>query len=430
MGDGATIVLLVAALPGLIVLGMWMWRRPVRLLAAYFAVLPFGSAIALPLPLPRSFSTLSSLLGLATGVAYIWHWIDQRPSLRIPSLSLPIWILYSALAVASVAWSIRARVTVDNLLVLASLVGLFTVVVVTPIAIEELKELRAWIAAGGGITGLYALALAATGNMTTTGAGLPRFEITGAGGGEGGDPNITAAALVMPIAIALWEGLNPQRSRRSRFWFMAAAVLAGMAALLTASRGGFLSLAIVALVTVVTHRRGAWSIFVIAVVVLPAALLLPSTFQERVDNTGSTGRTAIWRLAIESCPEYCQEGSGFGTFADVHETAFLSYEGATGTKIRYQAHSIWFESLIELGVAGFSLLLIALGVTVRDLLRSPLDRRGGALAGLLGLLAANTFLSNLTFKYFWLGLTYAVLVVAADDRPAEVSGVLSRQIDR
>lgn len=411
----AGLILAIAAVPALLVGFLWMSKRRVRFMAAYLAVLPFGSAIALPIGLPRAFSTVSSLLGVLVGGLYVWRWITERPGLRIPSMSVPIWILYFAWAIATSVWTIKARVTTNNLMVLGVLVGLFVVIVLTPITRDELREVRAWIAAGGGLTGLYALVLAATGTLTLTGAGVARFEITGAGGGEGGDPNITAAALIMPIAIALWEGLNPDRPRRSRLLFMTSAGLAGVAVLLTASRGGILSIVIVVLITLLSQRRGLGSMILIGLMVLPAALLVPATFQERVDNTGTTGRTAIWRLAIESCPEYCPTGSGFGTFADVHEVAFLETQGATGNKIRYQAHSIWFESLIEVGLPGFSLLVAAVYVTMRDLWRLPVRERAGGFAGLTALLFANTFLSNLTFKYFWLGLIYAVLVVSVVD---------------
>lgn len=413
MDDLTQLVLLAAIAPFALATGLWLWRRPIRVLGAYLAVLPFGSSVALPLGVPRSFSTVSSLLGIATGMAYLWHWYRHRPTLRIPSASLPIWILYSGLAVASVAWSIRPAVTVSNLLVLASLVGLFVVVVVTPSTSDDLRQLRTWIAGGGAATGFYGLALAVSGNLQTTGAGVERFEITGAGGGEGGDPNITAAALVVPIALALWEFTNRDEPNRRRFLFLGAAGVAGSAVLLTASRGGLLAVGLMGMYIVVASRRGVWSMVLLGLLVLPTVLLVPSTFEERADNTGSSGRTEIWRLAIESCPQYCPIGSGFGTFADVHETAFLVSEANTGTQLRYQAHSIWFESLIEVGVTGFLLLAVGLVVTLRDVLRVPFSRRGGAFAGVMGLLVTNTFLSNFTFKYFWLGLIYAMLVVGA-----------------
>jgi O-antigen ligase len=406
------LILAIASIPAFIVAVLWMWKRPVRFLAAYLAVLPFGSALALPIGLPRAFSTVSSLLGLFVAGFYVWRWITERPVLRVPSLSLPLWVLYFAWAVATSIWSIKSRVTTDNLMVLGVLITLFAIIIVTPITRDELREVRAWIAVGGGFTGFYALVLAATGTLPKTGAGVARFEITGAGGGEGGDPNITAAALIMPIAISLWEGLNPDQPRRVRMMFLASAAMAGAAVLLTASRGGILSIVIVVVITLLSQRRGLGSMILIGLMVLPAALLVPATFSERVDNTGTTGRTAIWRLAIESCPEYCPMGSGFGTFADVHEIAFLETQGATGTKIRYQAHSIWFESMIEVGFVGLTLLVAALYVTVRDLVRLPVRERYGGFEGLVALLFANSFLSNSTFKYFWMGLTYAVLVVS------------------
>ncbi|MBK5267276.1 MAG: O-antigen ligase family protein [Acidimicrobiia bacterium] len=421
------LILAIASIPAFVVAVLWMWKRPVRFLAAYLAVLPFGSALAVPIGLPRAFSTVSSLLGLFVAGFYVWRWISLRPVLRVPSLSLPLWVLYFAWAVSTSIWSIKSRVTTSNLMVLGVLIALFAIIVVTPITRDELREVRAWIAVGGGLTGFYALVLAATGTLPKTGAGVSRFEITGAGGGEGGDPNITAAALIMPIAIALWEGFNPDQPRRVRMMFLASAGMAGVAVLLTASRGGILSIVIVAVITLLSQRRGLGSMILIGLMVLPAALLVPATFSERVDNTGTTGRTAIWRLAIESCPQYCPMGSGFGTFADVHEIAFLESEGATGTKIRYQAHSIWFESMIEVGFVGLTLLAAALYVTVRDLVRLPVRERYGAFEGLVALLFANTFLSNSTFKYFWMGLIYAVLVVSIAKNEVPIG---TRALDR
>ncbi|MDF1596563.1 MAG: O-antigen ligase family protein [Acidimicrobiia bacterium] len=413
MSPIVVLTLLTASLPAIVAVAVWMWRRPIRFLAAYFAVLPVGSAVSLPLGLPSSFSTVSSLLGLLVIAVYFRRWKRERPPLRIPSLSVPVWAIYLALAAASTAWSIRSSATINGLLVLISLIGLFFVVVVTPITSQELGYLRAWIATGAALTGLYGIVLAATGNLQKTGAGLARFMVTGAGGGDRGDPNITAAAFLVPISIALWEGLNPDRSRKSRGWYLTAAALAGSAVLLTASRGGLLSLGVVSVVTILSRKRGILSLVLLGLMVLPTMLLIPSTFQERADNTGTSGRTEIWRLAIDSCPQYCPTGSGYGTFADVHEAAILVSEDATGTKLRYQAHSIWLEALIELGVLGFALLIVAFAITMNDLIHVNIAERGGALAGLIGLLVANTFLSTLTFKYFWLGLIYALLVVGS-----------------
>lgn len=151
----------------------------------------------------------------------------------------------------------------------------------------------------------------------------------------------------------------------------------------------------------------------IALAVLPVVLLAPSTFQERADNTGTSGRTGIWELAIESCPQYCPVGSGTGTFPDVHEDRILVSPGAQGTKLRFQAHSIWFEAMIELGVVGLGLVLAATYFLVREQMSISSAERHGALAALVGLLFTSSFLSTLTFKYFWLVLMYCVLVRAA-----------------
>lgn len=420
-----TLILLIACLPALAAAALWMWKRPVRFLGAYLAVLPFGSAVAIPIGLPRAFSTLSSLLGVFVGALYVARWIKERRLVRRPTLSLAVWTLFLGWAAASSAWSIRPTATGNGLMVLAVLIGLFVVIVLTPITRSELQEVKGWIVGGGALTGAYALALAATGTLPKTGAGLARFEITGGGGGEGGDPNITAAALVMPIAIALWEGLDPDHPRRVRLMFLAASGLAGVAVLLTASRGGILAVGIVVVITLVSQRRGLGTLILVGLMVLPVVLLAPSTFLERADNTGTTGRADIWKLGLTSCPEYCVVGSGYDTFSYVHEDAFLTTQAAAGPKFRYQAHSIWIQTLIELGVIGLFLQVAAIFIIARDVFRVPIKARGGGFAGLMGLMFASTFLSQLTFKYFWLGLIYAVLVVTVNE-VSEPTGSLTR----
>lgn len=404
-------VMLLAFLPLLAAGALWMFQRPVRAFGLYAAVLPFGSTFAVPLGLPRSFTTLSSILAGIAAITLIWDFARRRLRPAPPTLVMSLWLLFLALAAASAAWSIRPAATVDDVFVLASLVILYLLVALYPFERDDVAFVANSIVVGTALTGAYAVVLAVTSNLPETAAGLARFEITGAGGGEGGDPNITAAALMLGFAIALHEALEHGIPRTARLAYLIATALTAIGIVLTVSRGGLLAAGIVVLVTIMKQRRGAIMLLILGLLMVPALFLIPDTVAERSDNTGTSGRSAIWEIAIESCPEYCVTGSGFGTFPDVHEERLLTTPDATGTKLRFQAHSIWLGTLIELGVLGLALLIGALAALGWDLWRVPSQVRGGALAGLIGLVVTGSFLSNTTFKYFWLVIMYGTIVV-------------------
>lgn len=401
----------VALLPLAAAFGLWAVQRPVRLFAAYAAVMPFGSVFAVPLGLPRSFTTASSILGGVTTVVLAWHIVRHRRSTPPLSGSSGLWLIFLGLSAASVAWSLKPATSVDDVFVLGSLVLLYLVVVLYPFSPRDLARVADGIIVGTAITGAYGVFLALTSNLQTTRAGVSRFEITGAGGGEGGDPNITAAALLLGFAVALHGAFRPTASIRQRSFYVAATMLGGAGITLTASRGGLLAMVAIVIYTVLTHGRGIALVLALAMVVIPSVFLVPDTLAERIDNTGTSGRSQIWEIALESCPEHCAVGSGLGTFPDVHERGLLTTPDATGTKLRFQAHSIWLEVLVELGVIGLALFASALLLLGNDLRQVPLQSRYGAGAGFLALLVTGSFLSSTTFKYFWLVLMYATVVV-------------------
>jgi O-antigen ligase len=403
-------VIALAFVPLVVAAGLWAFQKPARVFGIYAAAIPFGSTFALPIGLPRSFTTISSILAALTVIALAWG-LARRRLYNSPTLATSLWLLFLGLAAASVAWSIRPAETIDDVFVLGSLVILYLVVALYPFDRDDLAFVANGIVVGTALTGAYAIALAVTSNLPETGAGLARFEITGAGGGEGGDPNITAAALMLGFAIALHETLQPDISRIMRVGYLIATALTAIGIVLTVSRGGLLAAGIVVVVIVVKQRRGAITILILGLVMIPALFLIPDTVSERSDNTGTSGRSEIWEIALESCPQYCATGSGFATFPDVHEERLLTTPDATGTKLRFQAHSIWLGTLVELGVLGLVLLIGALVALGRDLWRVPSQARAGALAGLVGLVVTSSFLSNSTFKYFWLAIMYGTIVV-------------------
>jgi O-antigen ligase len=146
------------------------------------------------------------------------------------------------------------------------------------------------------------------------------------------------------------------------------------------------------------------------------ALLIVPTFgadalQARLFKDSSSGRTLIWRTAFVACDRHCLTGSGYGTFPDVYNEALGVSANISGQKLRQRAHNIWVRVGIETGLVGLVLMSGALFLHARDLNRLPRLLRGPPLAGFLGVITANVFLSNIGFKYFWLTMIHGLLTI-------------------
>jgi O-antigen ligase len=126
----------------------------------------------------------------------------------------------------------------------------------------------------------------------------------------------------------------------------AAAVVTALA--LTSSRGAWFSLTcgLLALVVLRTARRR-WTVVVAAVIGIALCIAV-------LPRTGFGDRPAYWRVALEDARTHVVVGSGAGTFDDfwyAHRPRALSVR---------DAHSLYVETLAELGPVGLLFLLAAL----------------------------------------------------------------------
>ena len=412
MSTLSTLLLLIVALvPLLVLVTVACARAPFLVLGAYAAVVPFGSTVALPLPPPAD--NVSSLVGILTIGAFAVHLMtSERPAVPVRTPTA-LWTLLLAVAAVTTLWSVDRVATAGGLFVLVSLIALYALVAATPARPVDVRWIEQGAVVGGALVGAYAVYLGATGQLA--GAVDQRFVAT-LGGSEVdsvADPNITAAALLLPFLLAVAATLRRGPAlRRTAFALAAAAMFVGI--FLTGSRGGLLALlaGLAVLVACSPHAKRALPVLLVPVLgVVLAVSVAPASVTERVSSDSrSSGRSDIWRIAVLSCPEHCLQGSGWATFADVHEERWLTDPAARGVQRRFEAHSIWLGTLVEGGVLALGLVLAALLATVRDVTRLPKVLRGPPLAGLAALLVSNVFLATLPFKYFWLVLMYAVAV--------------------
>lgn len=405
-------IAVLAAVPLLALVAVAGLRAPIGvLLAAYGFILPFGSGWTLPIGLPSPFNSVSSLAGMVVVLAMLTHLVLTRESAHEITPAVPAWLTFAALAGMSIAWSVNPGETGTEFFILISLLTVYVVTMLMPISRLDLSRFEIGVAAGGAVEGAYAIVLLMTSGLQQTRRDVSRFSTAG-GVGQQADANITAATLILPFAIALGRALRAE-SRIERVGFGIAAALAGTGIVLTGSRGGMLAALVTLLALVLTQERRLKAFSVVLMLGLVASLSLlvaPATLRNHITRSTSSGRTDIWRTGIAACPKYCWVGGGWGAFPTIYQESLHTNPNAKGLDRPFVAHNIWISAILEVGVLGLAVLLLALGLVARDIMRVPRAVRGPPLAALAGVLVASTFLSTLSFKYFWLVMAYAGIV--------------------
>ena len=416
-------LLVLAAIPLVVVVLVFGLRSPLGVLVAGYAfIVPFGSAIDLPIPLPPPFNTVSSLAGLAAVAGMFLHLLlVRRGPVRVPSAA-PIWLLFLCLAGLTFAWSVDGARTIDDLMVVVSLVALYVLTALMPVSTPHAQRICTAIMTGAVVASVIGIVLVVGGHAPIGKSGVPRFLITG------DDPNHTAAGLLLPLMLAMSRSVDRRQSPPARAFAVGGVVVMATGIVLTGSRGGVLA-ALTGTLVVMAHtgstKRAGSVVIVLGLAVLLGLRQAPEKLQDRLVARTSTGRTDIWQLGLATCPRYCFVGSGFGTFPAVYQKEFRTNpEGGGYRTAAFRAHNIWLQALIEIGIAGLVLLVLGFAATVREVARLPREDRGPPLAALLALAVASSLLSNLTFKYFWLVLMYSVIVVSAAGRTESERGTL------
>ena len=426
-----TTVLIVAALALATAVGAQLFVRSVEdpigtVLPIYALLLPFGSGIHVPLPLPSSFDTVTSLAGAWAVAALALHLYVRRRVSPTHAALCTLFVLALGTISFTYLWSIDPSTTGQNVFILVGILGLFVLAALVEVDPRSLRRVEVFAVIGGVAACAYGLWLLQSGRLVSTDAGPARFATAG-GIGDQADPNITAATLVLPFLLALLLTLRARRPLE-RFAALAATIVIGVGILLTGSRGGAIAV-VVGTIIVVWHHGGrrvlARSSVVLAVGVGIALVVLPSTISSRFGQSTSSGRTSIWSVGLRACETHCWRGSGWGTFPTLYNQTVLSHPSLAvyNGVLTFKSHNVWLELVVEGGIVTLLLVVAALAMLFRSVWALPTDRRAVPLAGLVALLISNEFLSNFNFKYFWFVLLYAALAVNVR---AEISSPVAR----
>jgi len=260
--------------------------------------------------------------------------------------------------------------------------------------------------------------------------------------GSIGDPNALARLLVAALVIATVLAALKDLSHPKRLLAGASAALCAAVLLLTYSRGGLVALACALAAAFVFAGRWRAQVGVLAVAIALVgggtylAVASPEERERLTEADGGSGRTDLWRVGWQIVQDQPVLGVGAGNFGEVSRRylgeAGLLRRGDLIFSTANVPHNTYLGTWVELGLVGLVLLLAVLVFSLSCLVRAArVSMRAGDVGmellarglfvALVGMLAADFFISEPYNKHLWLLLALgpAVLAVVRSREPAE-----------
>lgn len=247
------------------------------------------------------------------------------------------------------------------------------------------------------------------------------------------DPNELASVLVAGVAMSAALTVNLKDRNGLRFAAGVGVVLCVLGIFLTVSRGGLIALAVALVAALILGGRWRPVAFVAATLIACGsfyyfAVIAPPEARERITSTseGETqvkeGRTTIWQVAERIVKAKPITGVGANNFQVSSRHYLLDQPGALARTDLIIAtprvvHNTYLGMAAELGLVGLGLFVVIVLFCVGSAIRAArhftaLGDRGcealarGLAVGLIGTLAADTFISEEYNHALWMLLAF------------------------
>ena len=201
--------------------------------------------------------------------------------------------------------------------------------------------------------------------------------------GSIGDNNYLAMAtlMVMPLLVYL---VRYSEARLIRLSFAGALLACFAGVVATASRGGMVGMAVLATFLFLHSRRKVLTLLLIAALAGGLVVSTPEQWRERMDTIGAADesdsfmyRVSSWKLNAIMALERPLVGGGYSALEnwaifDIYKQKFHMLDGIVDSPeptIAFAAHSIYFETLGDLGFPGFFLFMAILATGFRNVRR-------------------------------------------------------------
>jgi O-antigen ligase len=251
------------------------------------------------------------------------------------------------------------------------------------------------------------------------------------------EANVLAALLVVCTVFASALALVFRRAPLARLLAIMAAIAAMASFFSTFSRGGMVALGVVILAGCfyAGRSRPAFVTLVIGVVFVGSFFLQDTTSSavKRLTSTNTNGRADLWKVGLRMVRANPIAGVGSGNYTVAEPHYFVNSPGQikSGAFIidtPYPAHNIYLHVLAEMGVIGLALFLSIIVLSIRAAVKAvkvfhrrgerSLEIMGRALVvALIGILAADFFVSDQYSKQLWLLLALGPALLALAQEP-------------
>jgi O-antigen ligase len=283
---------------------------------------------------------------------------------------------------------------------------------------------------------------AAKGGLSVSAHGGEAADLQGRFQGGAGDPNYLAAMLVPAILLAGGLAVQASAARRIMLALATAIIAVGLAA--TQSRGGLLAAAVCSVVALVIWRRRRARILALIGLAAGATVTFflanPAAYERITKPNQGSGRIDIWQVAWRVVHDHLLTGAGIAQFPQV-SPHYVLQPGALGyvnliVEKHIVVHNLYLQLWAETGIIGLLLfgavVLTSLSTAWRaarrfdmlgDVEMSALARAG--ILGLIGMLTASFFLSNLEAGQLWILLALGPVLATLAERQARASPLLA-----
>ncbi|MGC1381253.1 MAG: O-antigen ligase family protein [Candidatus Baltobacteraceae bacterium] len=381
------------------------------------AIFPFGSYAAL-VPFDNlldvaAFGTLTKILGILTGVAFLAFMLRTRRAVSPPK-ALFIWSALVVWLAATAFWAIDQQSVFALLPTACELVVLFAAVSVFPSDRKAVSACVIATVAGGVAAALYGAYLFHSG--IDIAARSNRLWIMTDSSEI--DPNHFAAALLLPISLCAGTALYTRRVVPAVGATAALAImLVGVAE--SGSRGAAIGIAVMALYLFVRSDRR----LRLALGALPAAaglaiLSLHTSIWARFAQTLSSGgsnRLPIWKVGLTTLKSHWLLGAGYNNFGFAYDQAFLQTHQTQFANWHRAPHDLLIGTGVELGIVGVALVIAGWVAQFRMLRNVPATSpeyplRLALESAVLATFVAALFLDVMIAKYLWLTFMLIALI--------------------